>query len=236
MLIPFRASVPSRRWPLVSGGLVAACCTVFAYQLSLGDRLPELFRLVAFIPARLFDSVAGSARPEPDYGLLGNGITVLTSMFLHGGWLHVVGNLWFLAVFGAAVEDTLGRLRFFALYLGGGVAATVVHALVEPTSTLPVVGASGAIAAVLGAYLVWFPRARVRSVLVLLVFVTVVEQPALLFLGVWFLIQCFQGTLSLSGAATDPVAWFAHIGGFVYGASLALALAISGSVRPRRPQ
>jgi len=236
MLFPVRDSVPSHRPPVVNVGLIVACSVAFAYQLLLGDRVAELFQVAAFIPARLFDGLPPWAAPQPDYGLAGNLVTMLLAMFLHGGWFHIIGNMWFLYVFGDNVEDTLGHGRYLLFYLGGGVAATVAHAVTAPSSPVPTVGASGAIAAVLGAYLVWFPHSRVHTLVFLGFFLTMAEIPAIVFLGFWFLLQFFQGTLSLAASpAAGGVAWFAHVGGFAFGFLLARWLQRTGRVRPEPP-
>ncbi len=237
MLFPVRDSVPSRRFPVVNTLVIVACGVVFVYQLLLGPELERLIAVAAFVPARLFDSVPPAALPGPDYGLLGNLATALASTFMHGGWLHVIGNMWFLYVFGDNVEDALGHLGYLVFYLSAGVAATLAHALTSPGSTVPLVGASGAIAAVLGAYLVWFPQSRVHSLVFLGLFITMAELPAVVFLAFWFVLQFFQGTLSLASAATQGggVAWFAHVGGFAFGFVTAQLLKRSGRVRPTPP-
>ncbi len=237
MLFPVRDSIPSRTTPFVNLSVIAACAVAFLYQLALGARLPAFFAEVAFIPARLFDTLPAWSAPQPDYGLIGNLATMVVSMFLHGGWLHLIGNMWFLYVFGDNVEDALGHLGYLAFYLGGGVAATLAHALTGPSSTVPTIGASGAIAAVLGAYLAWFPQSRVHTLVFLGFFITMAELPAIVFLGFWFILQFFQGTLSLAAASQlGGVAWFAHVGGFVYGYALARALRGRGRVRPAEPR
>jgi membrane associated rhomboid family serine protease len=151
-------------------------------------------------------------------------LDVFTSMFLHAGWLHLLGNLLFLWIFANNVEDRLGRALFLAFYLGGGVAAVVAQTLIDPTSEIPMIGASGAISATLGAYAVLFPGARIQSLVFLGFFYQLVAVPAVLVLGAWFLLQVIDGVASL-GAATgvdDGVAFFAHIGGFVAGALCAI--------------
>ena len=236
MFFPIRDSIPSRIYPLVNVAIIVVCSVAFVYELLLGPHLEAFFQVAAFIPARLFDSLPPWAMPRPDYGFLGNMATILTSMFLHGGWMHILGNMWFLYVFGDNVEDALGHVRYLFFYLGGGFAAAFVQAVMTPHATVPNIGASGAIAAVLGAYMIWFPHSRVQTLVFLVVFVTVVEVPAILFLGYWFFLQFFQGTLSLGApAAAGGVAWFAHVGGFVFGILVALWLRGTGRVRPAAP-
>jgi membrane associated rhomboid family serine protease len=237
MLFPIRDSIPSRIFPIVNTAIIVVCGVVFAYQLTLGQEVERFFQVAAFIPARLFDSVPAAAMPAPDYGLIGNLATMVASMFMHGGWLHIIGNMWFLYVFGDNVEGALGHGRYLLFYLGGGIAASLSHAAVESSSVVPAVGASGAIAAVLGAYLVWFPHARVHSLVFLGFFITMTEIPSVVFLGFWFLLQFFQGTLSVaaSGQATG-VAWFAHIGGFLFGLIVAWIAKSTGRARPASPR
>ena len=147
-------------------------------------------------------------------------LSLLTCMFLHGSWMHVLLNMWFLWLFGDNVEDRLGPLLYLVLYLLGGLIASGTHWAVEPESTMPVIGASGAIAAVLGAYAVTWPWARVSTLVFLVVFVTVIDVPALVVLGAWFVIQVWSGQASLHHAASGGVAWWAHVGGFLAGMAL----------------
>jgi hypothetical protein len=228
-MFPLRDSIPSSRAPLVTVTMIVACAAVFVYQLSLGRHLEAFLHAAAFVPARLFHPEVYGA------GVLYNAQTVLFSIFMHGGWFHLIGNMWFLWVFGDNVEDCLGHLRFLLFYLFCGVAAALGQALVAPSSTVPMVGASGAIAGVLGAYLVWYPWSRIRTFIFLGFFFTMAELPAPVFLVLWFVVQFFSGTLSLAtaGAAAGGVAWFAHIGGFVAGLALAVWLRGSGRACPR---
>ncbi len=220
---------------MVNTVIVVLCGAVFAYELLLGPDLESFFRAAAFIPARLFASAPGWTMADPDYGLLGNLVTMVTSMFMHGGWLHIIGNMWFLFVFGDNVEDALGHGRYLLFYIGGGMVAALSHAVTQYSSTVPTIGASGAIAAVLGAYLVWFPNSRVRTLVFLGFFITMSELPAVVFLGFWFILQFFQGTLSLAAADVGGVAWFAHIGGFLFGVVVAWWLRSGRRVQPGRP-
>jgi len=227
-MFPLRDSIPSSRTPLVNVTVIVACAGVFLFELSLGASLERFLQAAAFVPARLF-------RPELfDVGVLYNAQTVLFSMFLHGGWFHLIGNMWFLWVFGDNVEDCLGHSRYLVFYLVCGAAAALGQAAVGPSSTVPMVGASGAIAGVLGAYLVWFPWSRIKTFLFLGLFFTMTELPAPVFLVLWFVVQFFSGTLSLAtaGAASGGTAWFAHIAGFVAGVVLAIWLRRSGRARP----
>jgi membrane associated rhomboid family serine protease len=144
--------------------------------------------------------------------------SLVTCMFLHGSWMHLLGNMWFLWLFGNNVEDRLGGLLYLLFYLGGGVVASGVHWAVDPESVIPVIGASGAIAAVLGAYAVTWPWARVSCLVFLVIFITIIDVPALVVLGVWFVAQVMAGQQSLVGDVSGGVAWWAHVGGFAAGA------------------
>jgi membrane associated rhomboid family serine protease len=145
-------------------------------------------------------------------------LTLLTCTFLHAGWLHFLGNMWFLFVFGDNVEDRLGHVAYFGFYLLGGVAASLAHYVTEPNSPIPTLGASGAIAAVMGAYLVLYPHARVLTLVPIVIFIQLLWLPAFIFLGIWFVIQLFQGVAATAGGAATGVAWWAHAGGFAVGA------------------
>jgi membrane associated rhomboid family serine protease len=162
----------------------------------------------------------------------GAALSVVTSMFLHGGWLHLIGNMLYLWIFGNNIEDRFGRLGFLIFYLAGGVAAVVAQVAVDPTSPIPLVGASGAIAATLGAYLVLFPRARVLALVFLGFFYQLLEIPAVIVLGFWFVLQLVDGIASLGLAGAEGgVAFFAHIGGFVAG--VAIGLLVRGRMAAR---
>jgi len=230
VMFPLRDSIPSVRPPVVNVTLIVACVLAFGVELSVGRQLETFLRAYAFVPVRFFHPAAFET------GLLFNLGTLVASMFLHGGWFHLIGNMWFLWVFGDNTEDALGHGSYLLFYLFCGAAATMSQAIAAPLSSTPMVGASGAIAGVLGAYLVWYPWSRVRTLLFLGILFTVTEMPAPAFLVLWFVVQFFSGTLSLAGAGavSGGVAWFAHIGGFVAGATLALLLRRSGRVRPRR--
>lgn len=227
-MFPLRDSIPSARPPVINVIIIVACVVAFFYELLLGRYLEPFLRAYAFVPLRFF-------HPDLfDVGLSFNLWTMVFSMFLHGGWLHLIGNMWFLWVFGDNVEDALGHGRFLVFYLFCGAAAALAQAVVDPLSKVPMIGASGAIAGVLGAYFVWFPWSRIKTLVFLGFFMTMAELPAPVFLVLWFVIQFFSGTLSLAaaGGAAGGVAWFAHIGGFVAGAFVAWWLRKSGRVRP----
>jgi membrane associated rhomboid family serine protease len=160
-------------------------------------------------------------------------LTMLTCVFLHGGWMHFLGNMWFLYIFGDNVEDRFGKIGFVVFYAAGGVIASLVHFVTDPGSTMPTVGASGAIAAVMGAYFVWYPHALIKTFIPIFLFFTIAEIPAVVFLGIWFVIQLFQG-VTINEA--QGVAWWAHIGGFAAGYLIAGALGKTPLTRERNTQ
>ena len=208
MVIPLRDINVRHTFPAVTIALIVANVLVFFYELSLGEGLQEFFFQSAFIPREYFEGggVASQARP------------VMLSMFLHGGWIHLLGNLLYLWIFGDNVEDRMGHLKFLGFYVICGWIATLVHAYTNPESTIPTIGASGAISGVLGAYLVMFPRARVLTLIPLGFFIRITELPAMAVLGLWFLLQLIGGVGVLgSQAGAGGVAWWAHIGGFAAG-------------------
>ena len=222
-MIPIRDTIPSSRVPVVNYLLIAANLGLFFYEVSLGESLPHFLEQYAVVPARLLGGEALSVREL---------LTPLTAMFLHGGWMHVLGNMLYLYIFGDNVEDTFGHGRYLLFYIACGAASFAVQIGFQPDSAVPNIGASGAIAGVLGAYFLLFPRARVVPLLPLFVFFTVVEIPAVVFLGLWFLLQFLSGTVSLGrGAATGGVAWWAHVGGFVAGVVFLKAFSIRGRGR-----
>jgi membrane associated rhomboid family serine protease len=210
-MFPLRDTVRSRSFPVVNSLLLAANVLLFILVSSGGEaRFDQLIRTYALIPAHL--SVADPA----------SWATLVTSMFMHGSWFHVLSNMWTLYIFGDNVEDRMGRVRFAAFYFACGLAAGIVHLFVHPASTVPTVGASGAIAGVLGAYLRWFPGARVLTVIPIVIYPLLIEVPALVFLGFWFLTQLLSGATSLGlPDMSGGVAWWAHVGGFVAGFALA---------------
>jgi len=195
--------------------LILLNAIVFLFELSIPkDLLQQLFYLFGLVPARY---------TYPSWALIhglspGNYSPFLTNMFLHAGWLHIVGNMWFLHLFGGTLEDRLGHLRFLFFYLLSGLAANLIFFMVDPHSTIPEFGASGAIAGVMGAYIVMFPKAQILTLIPILFIPFLVNLPAFLYLGFWFLIQVFSGTLSVASHGTGGgVAWWAHIGGFATG-------------------
>jgi membrane associated rhomboid family serine protease len=228
-VIPLRDENPSSTVPVVTRALIVVNVGVFLYEVSLGRGLSAFIGDFGLIPLRLLEALRGAENP-----LLVAG-TILTSTFLHGGWLHLIGNMWYLWIFGDNVEDRMGHVRYLLFYVAGGAASGVLHTMINPDSPLPTVGASGAIAAVLGAYLVLFPRARVVTLVPLFIIVQLMSLPAVVVLGLWFVFQFFSGALSLAYAAGSAggTAWWGHIGGFAFGMLLARVLA-ARTPRPSR--
>ena len=208
-MIPLRSSERTYTTPVVTLILIAVNVAVFIYEVMLpGHLINRFIALYGLVPDRLRYS------------------TLLTSMFIHGGFLHVAGNMWFLWIFGKGVEDILGHAKYLIFYLLCGVAAAIAQIAVNPYSPVPTVGASGAIAGVMGAYLVKFPRARINTLVPIIIFITTVELPAAFLLIYWFLIQIFSGwgSIGYSTVSQGDVAWFAHIGGFVAGIALVMLM------------
>jgi membrane associated rhomboid family serine protease len=216
LLIPIKDENPTVRPPVVTVTLIVACVVAFLYQLSLPEAQQERFIYrFGMIPALLLDNTIGAKNIGiPPWA------TVFTSMFLHGGFAHIAGNMLFLWVFGNNIEDALGHLRFILFYALTGVGAAMAQALIDLHSTVPMVGASGAISGVLGAYLVLHPHARVTLLFWIFVFVRTFQAPAYVVLGLWFGFQVVNGLLA--DQSDGGVAFFAHIGGFVAGAALIL--------------
>src|SRR6187200_1653462 len=202
-MIPLRDVIPSRTTPYITISLVVINALVFLYQLSLGDDINNFVFTYGLVPA--------------DFSW----ISVLTSMFLHGGFLHVAGNMLYLWIFGDNVEDRMGHGRFVVFYLLCGIAAALVQTIMSPDSVVPMVGASGAIAGVMGAYFVMYPHSRIVTLIPIIVFVQIIEVPAIFFLGIWFVMQFLSGVGSIASAAgrqpAGGVAFWAHVAGFVAG-------------------
>jgi membrane associated rhomboid family serine protease len=235
-MIPLHDANPTHRTPVVTLALIAVCALVYGYQVLLMAQGGEA-ALSAFItrwgvvPNELVDAFASGAFVSSET------LTLITSQFLHGSLVHIGGNLLFLWIFGNNIEDRFGRLRFLVFYLVGGIVAGLTQVVIDPASPIPTIGASGAIAATLGAYLVLFPRARVTTAIFLVFFYQLIEVPAVFVLGFWFVLQLFDGlgSLGATGAqATGGVAFFAHIGGFVFGAAVALRVRAAGGGGGRR--
>lgn len=212
-MIPLKDTNPTRRVPVVNIAFIIVNIAVFLYQVSLGRGLEGFLYTFGVVPDTFVTSVyAFQISPEVIFPLF-------SSMFLHGGWLHLGGNMLYLWVFGDNVEDKLGHVRYFVFYLLCGLAAWTAHIIIDPHSTIPTIGASGAISGVLGAYLLMFPGARVLTLIPIFIFLQFTELPALVVLGFWFVMQFFNGLISLGyqTGGMGGVAWWAHIGGFIAG-------------------
>jgi membrane associated rhomboid family serine protease len=236
-LLPIKDDIPTRRFPVLTVAIIAICCAVyFLFEQGLwglgatgNERVLEFGAIPYEIthPGKACAEAAGQIVCEGQAGVGGTApdqapwwVTLFTSMFMHGSLLHLGGNMLFLWIFGNNIEDSMGELRFVAFYLLGGLVALGAQVLVEPSAAVPTVGASGAIAAVLGGYAVLYPRARVITVVFIVIFFTIIELPALLVLGFWILLQLFLGASELgsqTAGGEGGVAYFAHIGGFVFG-------------------
>ena len=236
-MLPIKDDIPTRRFPILTVAIIAICCAVyFIFERGLWDlgaigneRVLEFGAIPYEIthPGSDCAEAAGQVVCEGQPGVSGTApeqapwwVTIFTSMFMHGSLLHLGGNMLFLWIFGNNIEDSMGELRFIAFYLLGGLAAIGAQVLVDPDAAVPTVGASGAIAAVLGGYALLYPRARVITVVFIIILFTIIELPALLVLGFWILIQLWLGTSELGSQTAGGgggVAYFAHIGGFVFG-------------------
>ncbi len=232
-MFPLKDNIPTRRFPYLTVAIIVANVLVFFLfeeaRLSLGGSSLDEARVIEFgaIPFEIAhpgttcgvaDGRIACGRGVAD-GTAPTLLTLFTSMFMHGGVLHLAGNMLFLWIFGNNIEDSMGRIRFVLFYLGGGLVALGAQTAINPDSTVPTIGASGAVAAVLGGYAILYPRARVITLVLIIFFVTFVELPALLVLGLWFLLQVLYGTAELAQPVGKGggVAYFAHIGGFVFG-------------------
>ncbi len=232
MFFPLRDNIPSARPPYLNYALIGINILAFLFELSLGPHLQRFVEVFGFIPGRFVGQLWQN--PLALTALFG---PMFTSMFLHAGFLHILGNLWFLYIFGDNVEDALGHGRYLLLYLASGMGACLTQLLFAPTSLVPMIGASGAIAGVMGAYFSLFPQARVLTLVFIILFITVWEIPAYIFLGFWFLMQFLMGSTSLDRAHLGGVAFWAHVGGFVVGIALVhlfLPHQVRGPLKRRR--
>lgn len=210
-MIPFKDNVPTRTKPVVTIAIIAINCAVYLYQSLLPPKVGTgLVYMLGLIPARVTDF---SSWFYP--GLHNPLLSVLGSMFMHGGWLHLGGNMLYLWIFGNNVEDAMGHGRFIIFYLLCGAASAAAQVMSAPSSTVPMIGASGAVSGILGAYLILHPFARVHTLIIIIFFIRIIELPALIVLGFWFMLQILS-SLGSSGAGAG-IAWHAHIGGFVVG-------------------
>ena len=203
MFFPYKDDNPRVLFPFVTFGIIILNVLVFLGQFWISGNDPGIGRslvyMYGFVPAEF------------------NPLTIFTSMFMHGGFAHIIGNMWFLYIFGDNVESILGHVKYFIFYLACGIGAALAQFFVEPASQVPMIGASGAVAGVLGAYMIRFPKARVHVLAVIIIFITTFVVPAQIVLGLWFLMQLSGGLGSLGVDTTGGVAWFAHIGGFIIG-------------------
>ncbi|MBO9541814.1 rhomboid family intramembrane serine protease [bacterium] len=233
-MIPLHDDVPAWRRPVVTYALIILNVLAFLYELGIGANITPFLQHWAVIPRELTlewpHLLQGQLRPAI-------WLSVLTAMFLHGGWLHLGGNMLFLWIFGDNVEDRLGRVGFLLFYLASGVAATALQVYLNPMSRVPTLGASGAIAGVLGAYMVLYPRAQVLTLLPLGLLSTTFRVPALFYLLLWFGLQAVQGVVSLETGRADTggVAWWAHVGGFILGILVGALLRLGHRPPPRNP-
>jgi len=205
-MIPLYDTTRTRTFPLVNLGLILLNGLVFLGEVQMTPATLQKFIFTwGLIPAHLIENPLGAWE------------TIFSSMFLHGGWFHLLSNMWVLYIFGDNVEARLGKIRYLIFYLLSGVAAALLQAYILSTSNMPMVGASGAIAGVLGAYLILFPSSRIASLVPILFILTIVEVPALIFLVFWFITQLYSGLFAMQGASASGIAWWAHIGGFLFG-------------------
>ncbi len=218
-MIPIRDQIPTRRTPIITYLLITINIIVFLLQWLAGPYQEALVYQFALIPVQFSGGITG-----------GDIADIFTSMFMHGGLLHLAGNMLYLWIFGDNVEDSMGSAKYLLFYLLGGMVASFAHIFTNPGSQIPTVGASGAIAAVLGAYLVLYPQSKVLTIIPLGFFMKLTLVPAAFVLGLWFVLQLFNGVFSLGGPDVGGVAFWAHIGGFLVGVALAKLLA--GRRRP----
>lgn len=250
-MIPLRDNIPPRTFPVINYTIIAICGLVFMAQLTdTSDGIDQMVERLGMIPARVFHPDATIRLEEPALVRTRHGLertiverelpplpfspwlTVLTCTFLHGGWMHFLGNMWFLHIFGDNVEDRFGHFGYLMFYLGCGIAASTAHLMLNASSVMPTIGASGAIAGVMGAYLYLYPRANVTALVPIIFFLQVLVVPAPVFLIIWFAMQFFEGTFSITSQSTGGVAWWAHIGGFVAGFAIAWLLGQAHQLRP----
>jgi membrane associated rhomboid family serine protease len=225
-MIPIRDTAPRHRFPAVNIALIVLNILIFFYQQMLPpEQLYSFIFTYGTVPANLTGSLLGILKPGFSSGaLLAASIPLITANFLHGGWLHLLGNMLYLWIFGDNIEGRLGHLKYLLLYLFMGAASQLFHIFSSPFSTTPLVGASGAIAGVLGAYFILFPHARILTLVPLGFFITFVHLPAVIFLGFWFILQLFNASLQGVAMGAQAVAWWAHIGGFLVGAGIGLLI------------
>ena len=217
-MIPLRDNIRSRTVPFVSYAFIGINILVFLFEITLGAGVDRFVGAFGVVPERTIYILFQA----PEYIHLAV-IPLFTSMFMHGGWFHLLGNVLFLYIFGDNIEDTLGHFRYAVFYIGCGVAASLIHLATHPASTIPTIGASGAIAGIMGAYFLLFPGSRIVTLVPFFFFIQLIEVPAFVFLGIWFLIQFLSGFFSFAvSSELSRIAWWAHIGGFAVGAGYVL--------------
>lgn len=210
-MFPLYDTARSHKFPLINLLLIAANAYAFFQEMQMGPGALENFIFAyGLIPVEFWGN------PSAEW------MTIFSSMFLHGGWFHILSNMWVLLIFGDNIETRMGILGYLLFYLASGTVAGLMQAYILPTSTVPMIGASGAVAGVLGAYLILFPRSRIASLVPIFFIFTLVELPAFLFLLFWFLSQIYSGLFAIEGGGASGIAWWAHIGGFVFGVFIAL--------------
>ncbi len=214
-MIPLKTTVPVRKFPSITIILILVNIIVFLYEVSIGNQINNLLQTAAVIPARYF-----SQQTVPSIYFY----PLFSSMFLHGSWMHLISNIWFLWIFGGGIEDRMGHINFLIFYLLCGIIANIVHIFINSNSLIPVIGASGAIAGVLGAYMFLFPSSRVITLVPIFFFLSIVRIPAFFFLGYWFFLQFLNGLATIGQTRhIGGIAWWVHIGGFISGIVLLLA-------------
>jgi len=215
-MFPIWDDTPTKKFPLTTVILIALNSMIFLYQVSLGERFNEFIYSMGLLPFEITHHIdILPTGPSPIY------LTIFSSMFMHGSVVHLLGNMLFLWIFGNNVEDYLGRKKFLFFYLICGISAAFTQILFNSDSTVPMVGASGAIAGVLGAYMVLYPRAKITTVIIIIFFIRLIKLPAIVVLGFWIIYQFLYGISSLAATTGEGgVAWFAHIGGFICGVIL----------------
>ncbi len=216
-MLPIRDNVPSRSFPVMTVSLIVVNTVIFLFEVSMGQRaLAGFVTRYALIPGHVAAYFSG-AQLEPRRVFF----PFFSSMFMHAGWIHLIGNMWYLWIFGDNVEDRLGHVRFLVFYVLCGLIGNAAHYALNPASSLPALGASGAIAGVLGAYIISYPGARILVLLPIFFFIQFIELPALVVLGFWFILQFLSGAASVvASGETGGVAWWAHIGGFLGGITI----------------
>jgi len=229
-MIPLRDTIPSRTLPITNVFIIALNTIAFVSELLLAPQGQErLIFFLGIVPARY---MGGQGLFE--HTVAGDYLPFLTGMFLHGGWLHFLGNMWFLWLFGDNVEDRIGHFRYFLFYILCGILSSLVHILVNAGSLIPTIGASGAIAGVMGAYFVMYPQARIVTLIPIFFFIEIIQIPAFIFLGIWFFMQLQSGALALAGTGqSGGIAFWAHIGGFIAGILLLVIFLKTGRNRRR---